>query len=100
MSSLAACVLSSESGSALSPSRGRAGTGACYHRLIRHTRDGAGFTGLHTCTLHSPGTHGHKSDPRGRDDIRQWSQDSILNITQDDDEEENDASLIMVTVGA
>ena len=100
MSSLAACVLSSESGSALSQSSGRAGTGTCYHRLIRHTRDGAGFTGLHTCTLHSPGTHGHKSDPRGRDDIRQWSQDSILNITQDDDEEENDASLIMVTVGA
>ena len=44
----------------------------------------------------------HKSDPRGRDDIRQWqwSQDSILNITQDDEEEENDASLIMVTLGA
>ena len=36
----------------------------------------------------------------GKDDIRQWSPDSILNITQDDDVEENDASLIMVTVGA
>ena len=65
MLSLAACVLSSESGSALSPSSGRAVTGTCYHRLIRHTRDGAGFTGPHTCTLHSPGTHGHISDPWG-----------------------------------
>ena len=31
MLSLAACVLSSESGSALSVSSGRAGTGTCYH---------------------------------------------------------------------
>ena len=60
--SLAACVLSSESGSALSPDSGRAGTGTCYQRVVRETRDGAGFTGCTpvACTLHYW--------PRGRDD--------------------------------
>lgn len=89
MLSLAACVLGSESGSALSLSSGRAGTGTCYHGASgpAHKRWRC-FTGLHTCTLHcTPDPGGEMTHASGH----QPPASTYPNMMKED---ENDTPLI------